>query len=154
MTPGDAFFGVADLGRGGPKVGFHNRGRPTDPDHVERDVAPDEVAAMRAVLAERIPGLQGRCVATTCMYTMTPDEHFVIGHLPGSDGIVAVAAGFSGHGFKFGPVVGEILADLAVDGGTDLRSPCSVRRGSARGVFRTTGVPDTPMARNTRWRTS
>ncbi len=120
MTPGDAFFGVADVGRGAPKVGFHNRGRPTDPDDVDRDVAPDEVAAMRAVLAERIPALQGRCVATTCMYTMTPDEHFVIGHLPGSDGIVAVAAGFSGHGFKFSPVVGEILADLAVDGGTDL----------------------------------
>ena len=86
----------------------------------------EELAAMRAVLAERIPALPAGCVATTvCMYTMTPDEHFVIGHLPGSDGGVSVAAGFSGHGFKFVPVVGEILADLAIDGGTDARSPCS-----------------------------
>ena len=120
LTPGDAIYGVADVGRGAPKVGFHHRGRPTDPDHVDREVGPDEVAAMRAVLAERIPALQGKCVAKTCMYTMTPDEHFVIGHVPGADGKVSVAAGFSGHGFKFSPVVGEILADLAVDGGTDL----------------------------------
>ena len=119
LTPGDAIYGLADVGRG-PKVGFHHRRRPTDPDHVERDVTSDEIAAMGAVLAERLPALQGRCVAKTCMYTMTPDEHFVIGHLPGSGGRVSVAAGFSGHGFKFTPVVGEILADLALDGGTDL----------------------------------
>ena len=49
---------------------------------------------------------------------MTPDEHFVIGALPGTDGRVAVAAGFSGHGFKFTPLVGEVLADLAIDGAT------------------------------------
>jgi glycine/D-amino acid oxidase-like deaminating enzyme len=54
------------------------------------------------------------------MYTMTPDEDFVLGWLPGGMGRVAVAAGFSGHGFKFTPVVGEILADLVVAGGTDL----------------------------------
>jgi sarcosine oxidase len=77
------------------------------------------VRAMRAVLAERIPLLAGRCVrSTVCMYTMTPDEHFVIGALPATDGRVAVAAGFSGHGFKFTPLVGEVLADLAIDGAT------------------------------------
>jgi sarcosine oxidase len=119
LTPGDAIYGLADVG-GGPKVGFHHRGRPTDPDRVDRNVTPDEIAAMRTVLAERLPALQGRCTAKTCMYTMTPDDHFVIGHLPGSGGRVSVAAGFSGHGFKFTPVVGEILADLALDGGTDL----------------------------------
>jgi sarcosine oxidase len=75
---------------------------------------------MRGVLAERIPALAGRCVASAvCLYTMTPDEHFVIGHLPRSEGRVSIAAGFSGHGFKFVPVVGEILADLAIDGATD-----------------------------------
>ena len=75
---------------------------------------------MRAVLAERVPALAGgRVVTTACMYTMTPDEHFVIGHLPGTAGRISIAAGFSGHGFKFVPVVGEILADLAIDGGTD-----------------------------------
>jgi sarcosine oxidase len=54
------------------------------------------------------------------MYTLTPDEHFVIDHLPGHEGRVVIAAGFSGHGFKFTPVVGEILADLALIGHTGL----------------------------------
>jgi glycine/D-amino acid oxidase-like deaminating enzyme len=51
------------------------------------------------------------------MYTTTPDEHFVIATHPDHTQ-VTVACGFSGHGFKFVPVVGEILADLATDGGT------------------------------------
>ena len=120
LAPGDALYGLADVGSGAPKLGFHHRRRRVDPDHVDRQVAPEEVAAMRAVLADRIPALAGRCVTSAvCLYTMTPDEHFVIGHLPGSEGRVSVAAGFSGHGFKFVPVVGEILADLAIDGATD-----------------------------------
>ena len=120
LMPGDALYGAADVGRGAPKVGFHHRRLPTDPDHLDREASPQEVAAMRAVLAERIPALAGgRVVTTACMYTMTPDEHFVIGHLPGTAGRISIAAGFSGHGFKFVPVVGEILADLAIDGGTD-----------------------------------
>jgi sarcosine oxidase len=120
LAPGDALYGLADVGCGAPKVGFHHRRRVTDPDGVDRNVAPEELAAMRAVLAERIPALTGRCLASTvCLYTMTPDEHFVIGHLPGSEGRVSIAAGFSGHGFKFVPVVGDILADLAIDGSTD-----------------------------------
>jgi sarcosine oxidase len=121
LGPGDALYGLADVGSGAPKVGFHHRHRPTDPDAVDREVAPEEIAAMRAVLDERLPALHADCLATSvCMYTMTPDEHFMIGHLPDSGGRVSVAAGFSGHGFKFAPVVGEILADLALDGGTDL----------------------------------
>ena len=63
------------------------------------------------------------------MYTTTPDEHFVIATHPASER-VAVACGFSGHGFKFVPVVGEILADLAIEGTTDTRSACSTRAGS------------------------
>ena len=55
--------------------------------------------------------------ARTCLYTNTPDEHFVITTLPDAPQ-VAIAAGFSGHGFKFCSVVGEILADLATDGAT------------------------------------
>jgi glycine/D-amino acid oxidase-like deaminating enzyme len=51
----------------------------------------------------------------TCLFENSPDEHFVIDHHP-DDHNVIVAAGFSGHGFKFASVVGEILAELAVDG--------------------------------------
>jgi sarcosine oxidase len=52
-----------------------------------------------------------------CWYTLTPDENFVIGRHPVSDRVL-LACGFSGHGFKFTPVVGELLADLVVDGST------------------------------------
>jgi sarcosine oxidase len=120
-APADVIYGVPLVGdpAGGVKVGFHHRGGDADPDTVDRTVSGAERQQMRALLAERIPGLAGEHVdARVCMYTMTPDEHFVIDLLPGSAGRVAVAAGFSGHGFKFTPVVGEILADLALHGVT------------------------------------
>ena len=65
-----------------------------------------------------VPALDGPCLhSATCMYSNTPDEHFVIARHPDSENIT-VACGFSGHGFKFVPIVGEILADLAIDGVT------------------------------------
>jgi sarcosine oxidase len=120
LAPGDCLYGMAEPATGTCKFGFHHRRTPTDPDGLDRAVSPAETSAMEEQLAARFPALVSPCVATTvCMYTMTPDEHFVIGHLPDADGIVTVAAGFSGHGFKFAPVVGEALADLALDGGTE-----------------------------------
>jgi sarcosine oxidase len=120
VAAGDAIYGFPETVPGrGAKVGFHYRGPEVDPDHVDRTVSDDEIDELRAVLAERIPALAGRCLdASVCMYTMTPDEHFVIGMLPGTAARVVVAAGFSGHGFKFTPVVGEVLADLATTGTT------------------------------------
>ena len=71
---------------------------------------------MRDRVAELLPALDGTCLhSATCMYSNTPDEHFVIARHPDSAN-VTVACGFSGHGFKFVPVVGEILADLATRG--------------------------------------
>ena len=65
-----------------------------------------------------LPTLPGRFLTSaTCMYTNTPDENFVVAVHPSVEQVV-VACGFSGHGFKFVPVVGEILAYLAVDGAT------------------------------------
>ena len=75
-------------------------------------------------LSTRLPTLPGRHLrGVACMYTTTPDQHFVIARHPGH-ATVTVAAGFSGHGFKFAPVVGEILADLALEGTT--RHPISL----------------------------
>jgi glycine/D-amino acid oxidase-like deaminating enzyme len=54
----------------------------------------------------------------TCLFTNSPDEHFLIGRHPGNRNVV-VAAGFSGHGFKFASVVGEILSDLALEGASE-----------------------------------
>jgi sarcosine oxidase len=119
----DALYGFPHVGEqsAGVKIGFHYRGADIDPEFLDRRVAPEEVGEMLDVLDERIPGLAGPLVdARVCMYTMTPDEDFVLGWLPGGMGRVAIAAGFSGHGFKFTPVVGEVLADLTTFGGTDL----------------------------------
>jgi sarcosine oxidase len=112
-------FPAIDGPAGGVKVSFFRAGEPTTPESVDRVVRPAEVAALRRRAAEVFPGLTGPAVAATvCLYTTTPDEHFVIGPHP-AHGNVVVACGFSGHGFKFVPVVGEILADLALDGRTD-----------------------------------
>ncbi len=74
---------------------------------------------MRAALAARIPALaSGELLETaTCLYTLTPDHHFVIGRHPRHAQVV-LASPCSGHGYKFASVVGEILADLAMDGAT------------------------------------
>ena len=59
----------------------------------------------------------------TCLYTNSPDSHFIVDQLPNTPpwhGRVTVACGFSGHGFKFASVIGQILADLATTGKTNL----------------------------------
>ncbi len=115
---GAEFYGFPTLDDGrGAKVAFFHQGGPADtadPDHLDRDVVAGDAGALREVLADRLPDLAGRWLSgTACMYTMTPDRHFVVGPVDGTDGRVTVAAGFSGHGFKFVPVVGEVVADLA-----------------------------------------
>ncbi|HEX3782824.1 MAG TPA: N-methyl-L-tryptophan oxidase [Pseudonocardiaceae bacterium] len=102
----------------GIKIAFFRGGRTCTPQTIDRSVYSDEVAEMAAFAGARIPDLPGTFLrAATCMYTNTPDEHFVIAPHPHAEHTV-IACGFSGHGFKFVPVVGEILADLTVDGHT------------------------------------
>ena len=101
------------------KVAFHHGGQAADPDHIDRGVTRAELEPVTAFVAETLPGLIPVPVrAAVCMYTNTPDEHFVVGPAPGLPG-VTVLGGFSGHGFKFAPVLGEVAAGLALDGGTD-----------------------------------
>jgi sarcosine oxidase len=102
----------------GVKVAFFRGGKPTTPETIDRTVHPEEVTEMANFVGERMPSLPGEFLrGATCMYTTTADEHFVISRHPAHQRVV-VACGFSGHGFKFVPVVGEILADLIVDGAT------------------------------------
>ncbi|MEV1287690.1 N-methyl-L-tryptophan oxidase [Micromonospora sp. NPDC049679] len=111
-------FPAIDGPDGGAKVAFFRRGRVCTPDTVDRQVHPEEIQAIRDHLGRVLPPLAGRILrAATCMYTNTPDQHFVIATHP-EHPQVTVACGFSGHGFKFVPVVGEILADLATGGST------------------------------------
>jgi sarcosine oxidase len=79
-------------------------------------------ADVAALLAGLLPGLGDRVLRSVdCTYTLTPDAHAVVGRHPAPDpgtAPVVVACGFSGHGFKLTPVLGEVLADLVVDGRT------------------------------------
>lgn len=100
----------------GVKVALHGSTDVCTPETVDRTVHDSEVQRMRERLSETVPSLAGQLVhAETCMYTMTPDEHFIIDKHP-EHPEVTLAAGFSGHGFKFASVVGETLADLAMEG--------------------------------------
>jgi sarcosine oxidase len=73
---------------------------------------------VRSALSEFIPAADGPLTAAkTCLYTMTPDHDFIVDRMPDAPNIV-VASACSGHGFKFAPVLGEVLADLATKGET------------------------------------
>lgn len=112
-------FPAIDGPQGGAKIAFFRGGRPCTPETIDREVSRDEVAAMGTSAGRLLPTLPGRFLkAATCMYSNTADEHFVVARHPEHEH-VTVACGFSGHGFKFVPVIGEVLADLAINGSTD-----------------------------------
>ena len=120
-TPGGYFYGFPVLDGNGAKVAQHY-GAPelADPAAIGREATPRDEEPLRGFLRAHLPGVDGpRHKSAVCIYTLTPDRHFVIDLHPDHRN-VAVAAGFSGHGFKFASVVGEILADLADAGRTDL----------------------------------
>jgi sarcosine oxidase len=96
----------------------HHDNQAVDPDAYDRTVGAEDEMLIRAAIAEHLPAANGRLVkAKTCLYTVTPDGDFIIDRLPGATQIV-VASPCSGHGFKFAPAIGEILADLATAGAT------------------------------------
>lgn len=117
---GMQLYGFPAYGKSGDgvKVAFFRGGPPADPDDADRTVHHDEIDTIRARIDRLLPGLSGQFLrGVACMYTNTPDENFVLGHHP-EHPQVSVGAGFSGHGFKFTPVVGEILADLTIERAT------------------------------------
>ena len=103
----------------GFKIGkFHHLGEATTAEDLDRDIRPEDEAVLRQAVARYFPEANGPALSLrACMFTNTPDEHFIIDALPGMPNVF-VAAGFSGHGFKFCSVVGEIMADLATRGET------------------------------------
>ncbi len=113
-----ALYGFPDYG-GGVKAAFHGVGETVDsPQYVDRSVHQSDIEPVRDALASWMPGSSAKYIeAKVCIYELTPDGHFVIGTHPNESRVI-VAGGFSGHGFKFASVVGELLADLALDGGT------------------------------------
>ena len=113
------FYGFPEFGIPGFKLGrYHHLEENVDPDDIDREPNAEDEALLRGFTEKYFPDAAGATSSMkVCMFTNSPDEHFIIDRLPDSPQVV-VAAGFSGHGFKFSSVVGEILADLAVDGAT------------------------------------
>ncbi len=104
LTPGE-----------GVKAGWHGTGPVTDPDDRTFQPEPGQLAALQRYAARWLPGVDAAaCEPISCTYTSTPDEHFLLDRR----GPIVVGAGFSGHGFKFVPTVGRILADLATGSGS------------------------------------
>jgi sarcosine oxidase len=94
---------------------------PIDPDKLDRTVTEADLGPVRELLARLLPELSGEAVdSSVCMYPGAAGDDFVLGLHPGSSGRVVLAVGFSGHGFKFTPVVGEIVADLIATGSSRL----------------------------------
>jgi len=115
------FYGFPSLARGEFKIAEHTGGRPlSDPSELNRGDECEERGRVVEFLRQYRPGVVPRPLRQAfCMYTLSPDRHFVVDRHPTAAGVV-VGAGFSGHGFKFTPVVGQALADLALRGETDL----------------------------------
>lgn len=106
---GTSPYGFPHVGSGVKTAVHHSTSRPGG------EWTPADVAELVAPL---LPGLGDRVVtALPCTYTLTPDHHYVVGALPGTERVL-VACGLSGHGFKLTPVLGEALADLATTGAT------------------------------------
>ena len=115
---GAAFYGIPHDPELGLKVSIHHWGTFVDPDAVDRNVDDADVERVRAFLRTRMPAANGPLAgAAVCLYTNTPDEDFVIDRHPAAAG-VAFASACSGHGFKFAPLIGDILADLVTTGAT------------------------------------
>jgi sarcosine oxidase len=118
---GDAgwYYGFPMHGLPGLKVGKHHHFREVvDPDTLDRAPRAADEAVLRGFAARYFPDGAGETLRlATCLYTNTPDGHFIIDFLPGSPQVI-IGGGFSGHGYKFCSVVGEMLADLAVEART------------------------------------
>lgn len=125
-TPGCYYgFPILDEDRFGPprglKLAHHHPAVPADPDNVNRQRTKQDEDDLQYVLAKYLPGCYESLLSyKICLYANSPDEDFIVDKLPGYEDNVVLAGGFSGHGFKFASVVGEILADLSTVGSTNL----------------------------------
>jgi len=109
--PHQFFYGFPDLGDG-VKIGIHHQGEPSEPMALDREVKPQETEAARELLRRFLPPAAGALRSTAvCMYTNTPDEHFILDRHPAHPEVI-IASPCSGHGFKFSPVIGEIITDM------------------------------------------
>lgn len=130
--PGDFCYGFPRLARGVKAAGMHDGEIVVDPNRVNRTVDQCEIEPLRAALRPILPGLAAAPVreSSVCLFTNTPDHDFIIDFHPFSP-LVLFSSPCSGHGFKFASAIGEIQADLLVNGKTDFDlSPFRIARWS------------------------
>ncbi len=105
---------------GGMKMAHHFPGELVNPDQVNRQATPEDEKNIVDALEKYFPGSYETIHSSkTCLYANSPDENFIVDHLPGYDERVVIGCGFSGHGFKFVSIIGQILSDLAMKGKTE-----------------------------------
>jgi sarcosine oxidase len=116
---GDKFYGLPIYGIQGFKFGKYNHlHEQVDPNTMDRECHPKDERVLRQAIGKYFPEADGPTIAMkTCLFSNTADENFILDLHPNYPQVL-IAAGFSGHGYKFCPVVGEIMADLALEGGS------------------------------------
>ena len=112
------YYGFPSIDGTGVKIGRHDGGQPIEPDQLDRTFGtyPADEGDVRSFLETYMPQAAGPLQqGRVCIYTLTPDEHFVIDHHPEHEHVI-ITAGFSGHGFKFASAIGEAASQLLTDG--------------------------------------
>lgn len=144
-VPEGRYYGFPVFSVPGFKIGrFHHLEEDTLPDRVDREVRARDEEVLRAAVSRYFPKANGpTMVLRTFLFANSPDEHFIGTHPEHPQ--VGFAAGFSGHGFKFCSVVGEIMADLATGGKTRHDIRLFARR---RDAVATAASPAQPLSRN------
>ena len=129
-TPAGYYYGFPSIGRAGLKIGRHDGGIPVDPNQPRRPFGQEtgDLTDLQQFTNTFMPAIDTLAHGKTCLYTMTPDEDFII-DLPPDYPHIAIAAGFSGHGFKFSSLVGKVLSELIVEKSTvEPIAPFSIKR--------------------------
>ena len=118
-VPEGLLYGTPIFEIPGFKIGrYHHLHQQVDPDSMDRECHPEDEKILRDAIRRYFPDADGPTLTLkTCIFTNSPDGHFIVDFHPDSPRVL-VAAGFSGHGFKFSSVVGEVLSDFVVSGDT------------------------------------
>jgi sarcosine oxidase len=118
LADGSFYYGVPDVEGTGVKLASHRRGPIVDPHQPQPEPTDEERVDLQRLADSWMPSTAGELTnAIACLYENSPDGHFILGAHPAHDNVFMFCGG-SGHGFKFAPVVGEVLADLALEGKT------------------------------------
>ena len=115
----DTIYGIPSHHHSGFKIAYHVGDTVNHPSEINYTPDDDNIASLRKFMKAHIPDVAEAPVRESriCLYTMTPDEHFIVDTHP-QHSHVAIGAGFSGHGFKFSTIIGKMLTDIVLDGET------------------------------------